>query len=118
MCLNFLGMTHLDSHITSNTKFGVETQFTKLMGHLDVVPVVARGINLYLPILIVLLCLGTWFRSVDGPGPLVKEKRVVSDLFRLGTRLLAYLGVDQFIEDDEMTTEMVQNGRALVTLGR
>jgi len=36
---------------------------------------------------------------------------------RLGTRLLAYLGVDQFIEDDEMTVEMMQNGKALVTLG-
>ncbi|VDN25698.1 unnamed protein product [Gongylonema pulchrum] len=64
ICLNVLGMIHLDSHITSDTKFGVETQFTKLMGHLDVIPILARGINIYLPILIVLLALGTWLRLV------------------------------------------------------
>ncbi|VDN03870.1 unnamed protein product [Thelazia callipaeda] len=63
ICLNVLGMIHLDSHITSNDDFGVETQFTKLMGHLDLIPVLAKGINIYLPILIVLLALGTWFND-------------------------------------------------------
>ncbi|KAI6197513.1 hypothetical protein M3Y94_01232900 [Aphelenchoides besseyi] len=98
LCLNFLGMIHLDSHITANTNFGVETQFTKLMGHLDVIPLVARGINIYLPIMIVILCLSTWFR--------------------LGTRFLHSLGVDQFINDDEMTAELVQSGRSIVGLGQ
>ncbi|KAI6194950.1 LMBR1 domain-containing protein 2-B [Aphelenchoides besseyi] len=98
LCLNFLGMIHLDSHITANTNFGVETQFTKLMGHLDVIPLVARGINIYLPIIIVILCLSTWFR--------------------LGTRFLHSLGVDQFINDDEMTAELVQSGRSIVGLER
>lgn len=87
-------MIHLDSHITSNTKFGVETQFTKLMGHLDV----ARGINIYLPIFIVLLCLATWFQ--------------------LATRFLHQIGVDQFIDNDEMTSELIQSGRAIVSLER
>uniref|UniRef100_A0A915E2T7 Uncharacterized protein n=1 Tax=Ditylenchus dipsaci TaxID=166011 RepID=A0A915E2T7_9BILA len=96
--LEFFGMVHLDSHITSDAKFGVETQFTKLMGHLDVIPLLAKGINIYLPILIVLLCLGTWFR--------------------LGTRLLHSLGIDQFLDEDDMTGEMVQGGKALVTLER
>jgi hypothetical protein len=67
------------------------------MGHLDVIPLVARGINIYLPILIVLLCLATWFR--------------------LGTRFLHSIGVDQFIDDDDMTTELIQSGRAIVSLG-
>ena len=68
------------------------------MGHLDVVPIVARGINIYVPMLIVLLCLSTYFR--------------------LGARVLHTIGVDQFIDDDdEMTAEMVQSGRALVGLG-
>ncbi|KAH7714179.1 LMBR1-like conserved region family protein [Aphelenchoides avenae] len=98
MCLNFLGMIHLDSHITSRSALGVETQFTQLMGHLDVIPILAKGINIYLPILIVLLCLGTWFQ--------------------LGTRFLHSLGIDQFIDDDDMTAEMVQGGRALVALER
>lgn len=30
MCLNFLGMIHLDSHITSRSALGVETQFTQV----------------------------------------------------------------------------------------
>ncbi|KAK6050865.1 LMBR1-like region [Cooperia oncophora] len=30
ICLNFLGMIHLDSHITMAKDFGVETQFTKV----------------------------------------------------------------------------------------
>ncbi|KAK0416236.1 hypothetical protein QR680_012366 [Steinernema hermaphroditum] len=98
ICLNFLGMIHLDSHITSDLGFGTETQFTRLMGHLDVIPFVAKGINIYLPILIVILCLSTWFR--------------------LGTRILHSLGIDQFVSDDEMTAEMVQSGRAIVALER
>jgi hypothetical protein len=111
LCLNFLGMIHLDNHIT--TDFGVETQFTKvcsradefpvyrnfqLMGHLDVVPLVARGINIYLPIFIVFLCLSTYYR--------------------IGTRFLHSIGVDQFVDDDEMTSEMIQSGRAIVQLGK
>ncbi|CAG9536789.1 unnamed protein product [Cercopithifilaria johnstoni] len=98
MCLNVLGMIHLDSHITSDAEFGVETQFTKLMGHLDLISVLAKGINIYLPILIVLLALGTWFR--------------------LGTRLLHLLGIDQFIDDDEMTVELINGGKARVSLER
>nr|CDP97965.2 Bm2824 [Brugia malayi] len=96
ICLNVLGMIHLDSHITSDTEFGVETQFTKLMGHLDLIPVLAKGINIYLPILIVLLALGTWFK--------------------LGIRLLHFLGIDQFVDDDEMTVELVSGGKARVSL--
>ncbi|VDK69165.1 unnamed protein product [Litomosoides sigmodontis] len=98
MCLNVLGMIHLDSHITSDAEFGVETQFAKLMGHLDLIPVLAKGINIYLPILIVLLTLGTWFK--------------------LGTRLLHLFGIDQFVGDDEITAELVDGGKARVSLER
>uniref|UniRef100_A0A914HJB5 Phosphatidylglycerophosphatase and protein-tyrosine phosphatase 1 n=1 Tax=Globodera rostochiensis TaxID=31243 RepID=A0A914HJB5_GLORO len=96
LCLNFLGMIHLDSHVTANR--GFETQFTKLMGHLDIIPLIAKGIDIYLPIVIVILCLTTWFR--------------------LGARFLHNLGVDQFLEEDEMTHEMVQSGKSLVSLER
>lgn len=91
-------MIHLDSHVTVDAKFGVESEFTALMGHLDVIPLIAKGINIYLPILIVLLCLGTWFK--------------------LGTRFLHNLGIDQFVDDDEMTSEMIQGGKRLVTIER
>lgn len=68
------------------------------MGHLDVLKLVAGGINIYLPILIVILCLATWFR--------------------LGTRFLHSIGIDQFIDDDNMTSELIQSGRAIVSLER
>nr|CAD2148878.1 unnamed protein product [Meloidogyne enterolobii] len=98
MCLNFLGMIHLDSAVTKMRDAKIETQFTGLMGHLEIIPWLAEGINIYLPIVIVLLCFANWFR--------------------LGTHFLHYLGIDQFLEDDLMTTEMVNSGRALVSLER
>ncbi|MFH4979258.1 hypothetical protein AB6A40_005967 [Gnathostoma spinigerum] len=98
ICLNVLGMIHMDSHITSDAKFGVETQFTMLMGHLDIIPILAEGINIYLPIFIVILCLGTWLR--------------------IGTRFLHSLGIEQFFVKDEMTAELIQGGKALVSLER
>ncbi|KHN88143.1 LMBR1 domain-containing protein 2 -like protein [Toxocara canis] len=98
LCLNVLGMIHLDSHIAAHAKFPTETQFTKLMGHLDVIPILAKGLNIYLPIFVLLLCMGTYFR--------------------LGTRFLHSLGIDQFVDDDEMTAELVQGGKAHVTLER
>ncbi|VDM47365.1 unnamed protein product [Toxocara canis] len=64
LCLNVLGMIHLDSHIAAHAKFPTETQFTKLMGHLDVIPILAKGLNIYLPIFVLLLCMGTYFRLV------------------------------------------------------
>ncbi|KAJ1362628.1 hypothetical protein KIN20_022247 [Parelaphostrongylus tenuis] len=98
LCLNFLGMIHLDSHITMAKGFGVETQFTKLMGHLDVIPILAKGINIYLPICILIFCAATYFR--------------------IGTYCLHNLGFDQFVVSDEFTQEMVSSGQALVQLER
>jgi hypothetical protein len=69
----------------------------QLMGHMDVISVVANGINIYLPIFILLLCLATWFR--------------------VGQRCLHAIGVEQFIVDDTMTQDMVNGGKALVTMG-
>ncbi|VDM56370.1 unnamed protein product [Angiostrongylus costaricensis] len=98
VCLNFLGMIHLDSHITMAKGFGVETQFTRLMGHLDVIPILAKGINVYLPICILIFCAATYFR--------------------IGTYLLHNLGFDQFVVSDGFTQEMVTSGRALVQVER
>lgn len=67
------------------------------MGNLDVLPAVAQGLNVYLPIWIVLLCAATWFR--------------------FGERCLHAIGIDQFVTSDRMTTEMCQAGKALVAIG-
>ena len=60
------------------------------MGHMDVIPFISEGFNIYFPILIVLLCIATYFR--------------------LGTRVLQCLGFQQFIGDDDMTQELTNEG--------
>ncbi|CAA88936.1 G-protein coupled receptor-associated protein LMBRD2 [Caenorhabditis elegans] len=98
ICLNFLGMIHMDSHISMAKSFGIETQFTKLMGHLDVIPILAKGINIYLPICIILLC--------------------AIHYYRVGAYVLHNIGFDQFVEADEMTNDMINSGRSLVQIER
>ncbi|XP_041359946.1 G-protein coupled receptor-associated protein LMBRD2-like [Gigantopelta aegis] len=93
MCLNFLGLIHLDSHVTSVNN-QVETSYTQIMGHMDVISFIANGFNIYFPILIVLLCFCTYFS--------------------LGSRCLSFLGFQQFIGDDDMTQELMDEGAELV----
>ena len=38
LCLNFLSLVHMDSHV--NTDASSETQYTRVMGHMDVVSIV------------------------------------------------------------------------------
>ncbi|XP_046387555.1 LMBR1 domain-containing protein 2 homolog [Ischnura elegans] len=99
MCLNFLGLIHMDSHIIKR-RFS-ETQYTQVMGHMDVISIVSDGFNIYFPMGIVALCLATYFS--------------------LGSRLLTLLGFQQFMEgnagsdgDDDLTAELVDEGRELV----
>ncbi|VDL59662.1 unnamed protein product [Hymenolepis diminuta] len=101
LCVNFLCLAHLDSHVLRNSSLisiaiapnssssalppdilvdGVavyETAFTKFMGHLDVVSFISNGFNIYFPMVVVLLCLVTFFS--------------------LGSRLLACLGMPQLL---------------------
>ncbi|CAG5120007.1 unnamed protein product [Candidula unifasciata] len=93
MCLNFLGLIHLDSHITQDKKLE-ETSYTRIMGHMDVISIISNGFNIYFPILIVLLCICTYFS--------------------LGSRILSALGFQQFIGDDDMTQELIDEGKELV----
>ena len=67
------------------------------MGHMDVISIISDGFNIYFPILIVLLCICTYFS--------------------LGSRLLSLLGFQQFIGDDDMTSELVDEGKELVKRG-
>ncbi|ESO12929.1 hypothetical protein HELRODRAFT_105627 [Helobdella robusta] len=92
LCLNFLGLIHLDSHITKENM--VETAYTRFMGNLDVLPFISDGFNIYFPIAIVALCLLT--------------------ILSVGTRLLHCLGFQQFIGDDDMTQEMIDEGVELI----
>lgn len=97
MCLNFLGLIHLDSHVT-HTENLFETSYTLIMGHMDVIPIISDGFNIYFPIMIVLLCIGTYFS--------------------LGSRILHFLGINQFIGEDDLTQELIDEGRELVNRER
>ncbi|KAA0192597.1 LMBR1 domain-containing protein 2-B [Fasciolopsis buskii] len=138
LCLNFLGLAHLDSHISRTTlnvpvnlmnpansvnahdiqstviggtseaipHYNVETTYTRFMGHLDVIPFIASGFNIYFPILVVLLCGLT--------------------LVRFGDRILHHLGVPQLLDHwidtdnvdadspNSLVEDAVQDGRLLL----
>lgn len=92
MCLNFLGMVHMDSHVIKGRIF--ETQYTQVMGHMDVIGIIADGFNIYFPMVMLAFCLATWFS--------------------VGSRTLNALGFQQFMLNETIATELVQEGRDLI----
>lgn len=68
------------------------------MGHMDVLPIISDGFNIYFPTAILGLCLATYFS--------------------LGSRFLSFIGFQQFVDDDDdVTAEMADEGRELVKRG-
>ncbi|KAJ4439657.1 LMBR1 domain-containing protein 2 homolog [Periplaneta americana] len=92
MCLNFLGLIHMDSHIIKHHIW--ETHYTQVMGHMDVISIVSDGFNVYFPMAMLAFCLATYFS--------------------VGSRLLSMLGFQQFVGDDEVTADLVEEGRELI----
>jgi len=93
MCLNFLGLIHMDSHIIKARL--METYYTQIMGHMDVLPIISDGFNIYFPTAILGLCLATYFS--------------------LGSRLLSWIGFQQFVDDeDDITADLAEEGRELI----
>ena len=121
MCLNFLGLIHMDSHIIKarlmetyytqvstadelvhgNSKcvsLDLYALLTQIMGHMDVLPLISDGFNIYFPMAILGLCLGTYFS--------------------LGARLLSFIGFQQFVDDeDDITVDLTDEGRELIKRG-
>uniref|UniRef100_A0A8U7N6R8 LMBR1 domain containing 2 n=3 Tax=Corvus TaxID=30420 RepID=A0A8U7N6R8_CORMO len=92
LCLNFLGLTHMDSTIShKNTQ---PTAYTSIMGSMRVLSFVADGFYIYYPMLVVILCIATYFS--------------------LGTRCLNLLGFQQFMGDSEMTSDLIDEGKELI----
>lgn len=60
LCLNFLSIIHMDSHVTSEAGI-METAYTRIMGHMDVVSIVSDYFNIYFPIALLALTLATYF---------------------------------------------------------
>lgn len=67
------------------------------MGHMDVISIISDGFNVYFPMAILAFCLATYFS--------------------IGSRLLSMLGFQQFLDDDEFTTDLVDEGRELIKRG-
>ena len=94
LCLNYLCLVNKDSHFIKHDSRRLETSFTSIMGHLDLIPIVNSGLNIFLPLCISAICLAIYCD--------------------FGVHVLHYLGYEQFIENDEMTADLVQTGRDLV----
>ncbi|XP_037940921.1 LMBR1 domain-containing protein 2 homolog [Teleopsis dalmanni] len=92
MCLNFLGLIHMDSHIIRERI--METYYTQIMGHMDVLGIISDGFNIYFPMCMLAFCLATWFS--------------------LGSRALNALGFQQFLQNETIATELVQEGKDLI----
>ena len=67
------------------------------MGRMNVIPIISNGFNFYFPMLVCLLCLGTYFR--------------------FGSRCLHIFGVRQFFDDDHISAEYVEDGKNLMKKG-
>jgi len=85
----------MDSHVIE--KRILETKYTQVMGHMDVLSLVSDGFNIYFPMGILVVGLCTWFK--------------------VGARLLSLIGFQQFLTDDEITTDLVSEGVQLIQRG-
>ena len=94
LSLNFINLTHMDPRFNIE----VQTAFNSIMGSFEVIPFIAKGFNVYYPILIALIGLAT--------------------LLKLGTRCMAFLGFQTFVSDDEISMDYVEEGKQLLTRER
>lgn len=88
LCLNYLSLVYRDSSKVE------ETAFTTIMGHLDLIPFVKNGLYVFMPFCISAICLAIYFNVAN--------------------HFLHKFGFDRFIEDDEVTLDLLQTGRELV----
>ncbi|XP_065215486.1 LMBR1 domain-containing protein 2 homolog [Planococcus citri] len=91
LCLNFLGLIHMDSHIIK--KRILETQYTQIMGHMDVISIISNGFNIYFPMVMIIISTATYFN--------------------IGSHLLSAIGFPQYFADDEITEDIVTEGQRL-----
>uniref|UniRef100_A0A3Q2PUE3 LMBR1 domain containing 2a n=1 Tax=Fundulus heteroclitus TaxID=8078 RepID=A0A3Q2PUE3_FUNHE len=92
LCLNFLGLIHMDSAFSHQDK--IQTSYTSIMGSMRLLPVISDGFYIYYPMLVLLLCIAT--------------------IYKLGSRCLNLLGFYQYITDDDWTSDLVNEGKELI----
>ncbi|XP_019959056.2 G-protein coupled receptor-associated protein LMBRD2B-like isoform X2 [Paralichthys olivaceus] len=92
LCLNFLGLIHMDSAVSHQDR--IPTSYTSIMGSMRLLSFISEGFYIYYPMLVLLLCFATFYN--------------------LGSRCLNLLGVYQYITDDDLTSDLVDEGRELI----
>uniref|UniRef100_A0A8C6T608 LMBR1 domain containing 2 n=1 Tax=Neogobius melanostomus TaxID=47308 RepID=A0A8C6T608_9GOBI len=92
LCLNFLGLIHMDSAVSHQNR--IPTSYTSIMGSMRLLSFISHGFYIYYPMLILLLCFATYYK--------------------LGSRCLNLLGFHQYITDDEMTSDLVDEGKEII----
>nr|XP_057928097.1 G-protein coupled receptor-associated protein LMBRD2B-like isoform X2 [Doryrhamphus excisus] len=92
LCLNFLGLIHMDSSVSHQD--GIQTSYTSIMGSMNLLSFISNGFYIYYPMLVLLLCFAT--------------------LYNLGSRCLNLLGIHQYVTNDDLTTDLVDEGKELV----
>ncbi|XP_036954906.1 G-protein coupled receptor-associated protein LMBRD2a isoform X2 [Acanthopagrus latus] len=92
LCLNFLGLIHMDSTISHQDR--IQTSYTSIMGSMRVLSFISDGFYIYYPMLVLLLCFATFYS--------------------LGSRCLNLLGFPQYITDGDLTSDLEDEGRELI----
>lgn len=92
LCLNFLGLIHMDSAVSHQNR--IQTSYTSIMGSMTLLSFISHGFYIYYPMLILFLCFATYFN--------------------LGSRCLNVLGFHQYITDDEITSDLVDEGKEII----
>merc|ERR1719427_216092 len=100
LCLNFLGLIHLDTGIEISEDVRVETAYTQIMGHLELIPFISEGFNIYFPIFVLLISVCTYFE--------------------VGSRILKFVGFHKLItsEVDDVMIDLINDGKQLVVRER
>ncbi|XP_008302158.1 LMBR1 domain-containing protein 2-B-like [Stegastes partitus] len=92
LCLNFLGLIHMDSAVSHQDR--IPTSYTYIMGSMRLLSVISDGFYIYYPMLVLLLCFATFYN--------------------LGSRCLNLLGLYQYIANDELASDLVDEGKELI----
>ncbi|XP_061527811.1 G-protein coupled receptor-associated protein LMBRD2B-like [Phycodurus eques] len=92
LCLNFLGLIHMDPAVSPQDR--IHTSYTSIMGSMHLLSFISNGFYIYYPVLVLLLCFAT--------------------LYNLGSRCLNLLGVHQYVADDDLSSDLVDEGKELV----
>lgn len=92
LCLNFLGLIHMDSAISHQDR--IQTSYTSIMGSMRLLSFISDGFYIYYPMLVLLLCFATFYN--------------------LGSRCLNLLGFHQYVTDDDLVSDLVDEGKELI----